>query len=1312
MPAEKQANKPVNRGLRRFVVYGSMLAFLVIGLSVLVRVPMFNAWLSGFVASQLRASLGEDVLIEDIEVSLVPLAVDAGPIVVLHEGLSALEVERVSIDFDWMGLGGINTLHLENPQANLHAVDGQLREFPGLTWGADSVQQLPWDTLSIRGGQLSLDVDSGATQIALQDIDLEPTGHGVGDASIGRIQLARGDWIQEAEDVRLRSLVLRTDQLGADNLLLETDLVRLEGGVSLDGLERELSGEVQVALNLAELNPLLPEESELDGKIETRLLLSGQGTEMVAQGQLKAQTKLTRRKIRTHVTELSELQGEVQLNRDGLVLIGAEGPYGGGQLRLDLRSGWRGEDAEIQLSGQQLDLEHILREESGFPVPWVGMTGSIEAKLRGSFAPFSLAGGAAVEGRDFRVVPRGLRSGRPTTLELPAASLEGNVLLNSAGTAVEIENFETAKSQGDAELFMGRGPFPVFDLRFDLGDLDYTDLVPLGEIGLVGDGSLEGRVWGRLGRPLKADGLAKAQNFEALGLPWADRIETRILTEDLKRIEFQPLHAWKGDSKLQGSLELDFQPTGLLMAIDLLLPDTRVEDLLDIVIQDHGVTGAAEGTLSLSGVPNRLSGDAELELAMVELLGEPFTDGRLVARVEEGRIVLDPLRLSREEARETVWFRGAIESSNWELDGRLGVDRVALRSERTRGLLQGDLYANIAVGGSLMSPIPKGRIALREGQFLTEEVGVSLFDFARIDQELVWSGALFEEALAVRARQHLGGELGFSLEGGWRSFPLHAFQPVGRDGRPISALLDGSFVLQGNWASGVDSLHGRAIAERLDFHWGEHRLRNRDPWVMDVIGGEAMAEGLVLAGSGMEVSGQMAYDSAGARAQADGMVLLGLMPAFFPGIELAEGPVTINVDADSARDEAKVRVEAVTTGASLRTEWFPHALEGFTCRLVASEQGYNLSGLGGSLGGGRAAMSGFVEAEAWTPTRFDLQGQLERGRIRYLTFLPTLEGDARLALEGPVDSLSLNGDIELSSVRFTERIDWEQWVIDIRESKLAEEVDTTLDDPLFSMNLTVRGQGAARIRNNLAHGDADVDLQVIGDTIRPGVLGTVRMRPGGRMFVQDREFEVARAELHYVDPWSFDPELDILLNTDIRSREDLYQIDYQVGGPFSDWYTVASSQPSLSQADINALLLFGLTREELERFGGVNAALLMEGADLLLHGVGFDNRALERLGGGSLPFDRVELVTGVSERGNQVSSETRVLLEKQVSDPYNLDLRVEFNPFRNVENVVELEKQVGDSLYLTLYRSSLEQERSVDLGGAYGLDFKLRWEVE
>ena len=87
-----------------------------------------------------------------------------------------------------------------------------------------------------------------------------------------------------------------------------------------------------------------------------------------------------------------------------------------------------------------------------------------------------------------------------------------------------------------------------------------------------------------------------------------------------------------------------------------------------------------------------------------------------------------------------------------------------------------------------------------------------------------------------------------------------------------------------------------------------------------------------------------------------------------------------------------------------------------------------------------------------------------------------------MALEGPLESLALTGDILLEDVRFTERIDWEQWVIDLRESKLSEEVETSDSDPLFALNLSVTGSGAGRIRNNLAHGLLDVDLQVVGDT--------------------------------------------------------------------------------------------------------------------------------------------------------------------------------------------------------------------------------------
>jgi hypothetical protein len=1307
---EGKEPKKKRRGLRRLLVYGGMVLATCVGLSVLVRLPLFNAWLSNFLEGQLEASLGEQVELEGVEISLLPLALQARSLKVMHNGEPIIEVDGLRVDFDFYGLGGINTLHLERPRARFHVENGKLVELPGLSWGAETVERLPWDTLSIHQGDVEIEFSNGA--VKLVDVDLVPTGHGVGDASIGKLSFRRDGWHQEAENIRLRGLRLSKEILGADSILLETELGRVEGGIAVQGPQHAWTGRLKLVVNLEELDGLLPEHMALEGKLEADLKLGGTGEDFEAKGPMKSTVLLLREEFRTHRSEISSLEGQLVLRKNGFSLREATTPWYGGELILKVEADYTGGDVKLWIAGNGVSVEEVLRSEGGFPHPWVGMQVDFSTDLAGSIVPLDLQGDMRLRGMDLVVINEGLHSGSVPTFAMSEGELSGSLEVDAKGTRIKANDVHFPNSQGTAEVFLGRGEFPALDVNLDLGQLDFAQLKHLGEIELGGQGSLKGRIWGNLGRGLHAEGVAKADRFRALGLEWADHLETRISSPDLKVINFQPLLARKGQSLLQGSLVLDFQPTGLQMAVDLLVAEARLEDLLSIVLPTEGLSGSIEGTISLSGPPGALSGDIDLELAMVDLFGESFTDGRIQARVDAGRIVLDPLRLSREEARESLWFRGAIDSRDWSLKGELNADRLSLQSARVGNWIAGEVYADIGLTGSLMSPIPKGKIALREGRLMGEPVGISVFHFERVGDELIWTGDLFEEALSIRARQELGGLWKYSLEGGWRGFPVHAAHPVAADGRAIRATLDGGFVFQGNWREGRPSIHGRAIAERFEVNWGEYSLRNEDPWILDVIGGDGVASELGLIGSGMAFSGGLQWNASGMQAQGNGIALLGILPALAPGIEIAEGPVELSLRVDTSKGAPHVRLEAVTTLASLRTKWFPHSLEGFTARLVATEQGYALSGLGGSLGGGRFSADGHIHAENWWPTRYDLQGQLSNGRIRYLRFLPTLEGDARLSLEGPVDSLMLSGDIQLEDVRFSERIDWEQWIIDVRESKLAPEVQRADKDPLFSMNLRIKGQGAARIRNNLAHGEADVDLQVLGDTERPGLLGTVRMLPGGRMFIQDREFEVDRAELHYVDPWSFDPELDILLNTEIRSRDELYRIDYQVGGPFSNWYTQASSQPALSQADINALLLFGLTREELERFGGVNSALLLEGADILLHGVGLDTRALERLGGGSLPFDRVELVTGVSERGNQVNSETRILVEKTISDPYNVDVRLEFNPFRNAENYLELEKQVGESFYLTLYRTSLEQERSIDIGGAYGLDFKVRWEVE
>jgi len=1300
------------RLVRRLKVYGFVTLLVMLFLTVLVRMPFFKYWLKGFVEDQLEATLGARVQIEVLDLTLLPLELELSGVKVWGETDAIIAIDHVAVDFDWGGLGGVNTLHVERPSCALLVVDGEFVELPGLSWGDGGGGGSPWDNLSIEEGDFRFYASNGRDEFRVRDVWVEPTGHAVADARIGHLVLRSGEWRQSAENVSLRGLILTPDKAAVETFVLNTPLLRVEGGVERNRLQN-WSGDLAVAATLDELNGLIPESTQVSGFAEAKLSVGGTGPGVMATGPMKASVTLEREGERRRSHAFRQLEGELSLGKGQWSVNDAKTPWREGELSLGVDSDYGLSHTTLEVAGSGVSMEQVLKSDFAFRAPWVETTTDFSARLSGSLRPYSLSGDARLLAQDLRVVPGGLRPDQVETFALERTEAKGRIHLDAHRSYFVADELVAPDSNGRAEVSLSRGAFPELLVDLDLPLLDFSLLQPFGGVELGGRGSLTGKLWGRLGEDLQVDALVDVRRFEALGLEWADRLKTRMRSRDLKTLSFQPVHAYKGNSLLQGSLELDFRPEELELSVDLVLEDTHIEDLLNIVEPLPGVDGIAEGTVSLSGPPEALNGEVDLDLHLVDLFGESFPEGSMDARVQAGRIVVDPLFLHRNAKRESVRFRGAVDSWDWSLLGEIHADALTLEPKRLGSVLDGTLYADVGLTGSLMSPIPKGRLALRDGRFLSEDVGISVLSFERIDDEIVWVGELFEDTLSVRAVQELGGLWGYSLEGGWRSFPAHVAYPVAADGASIASHLDGGFVFQGNWREGRDSVHGRASAERFVTRWRDYELSNDQPWTVDVLAGKLIADDLGLRGSGMEVNGDLSWGKQHLKGGATGTLLLELLPALSPGIEQSQGPVEVTLDVDTARVSGPTaRLEAVTTGANLRTEWFPHAMESFTARLLASEQGYSVSGLSGALGGGRFSIDGHVHAEEWRPKRYDLQGVLTDGRIRYFSFLPALEGDARLSLEGPVDQLMLSGDVELDDVRFSDRIDWEEWVLDVRESKLVEEVETTESDPLFALDLRVVGKGTARIRNNLAHGNADVDLQVTGDSERPGVLGTVRMLPGGRIFVQDREFDVERAELHYVDPWSFDPDLDILLNTEVRSREESYRIDYRVGGPFSDWYTVANSEPALSQADINGLLLFGLTREELERFGGVNSALLMEGADFLLHGVGLDNRALDRFGGRSLPFDRVELVTGVSERGSQVNSETRILLEKQIADPYNFDVRLEFNPFRNVENYLELEKQVGDSFYMTLYRSSLEQERAVNLGGAYGLDFKVRWERE
>jgi len=357
---------------------------------------------------------------------------------------------------------------------------------------------------------------------------------------------------------------------------------------------------------------------------------------------------------------------------------------------------------------------------------------------------------------------------------------------------------------------------------------------------------------------------------------------------------------------------------------------------------------------------------------------------------------------------------------------------------------------------------------------------------------------------------------------------------------------------------------------------------------------------------------------------------------------------------------------------------------------------------------------GTITASNWIPQRFDLSASLTDARVRYLEdYLPPIVGDAQLRFAGPTDALLLSGQVTIEEMVFVDRIDWEEEVLDFREELLVDLGDTSEGDPLFAFDVKVVADGTVRLDNNVARGTADADLHIIGDTARPGMIGSARVHSGGQMYLQEREFDVDRAEIHYNDPFTFDPDLDFLLITEVESQDQDYEIRYRISGPFSDWNTTPSSDPVLSQADINALLLFGVTQDQLAAQGAAGSLLLQEGADLFLAGLGLETAPLELIGGlETFRPDRIDLVSGVSERGPVVNSEWRLVIEKDVPEPWNLTVLGEVLLDNQLDQYWAVEKNLRSNLYTTAYWSSQQRERYLDIGGAYGVDLKVRWEID
>ncbi len=1300
------------------------------GLILLLLVVVFGYSRSDDFQHRVRQVLettASDALCEDVTVGRVNLSLWRPGFTALdltvtgrETGKTILAVDRVKapVRLGWSG-PALGRLFVEGLFVGLHLDQkGRLVEFsscevprpPG-----KPLRKLPFSGLHVVGA--SLRVDHAEGYLAIDDLQVEPR-NGVADV--------RADLAYEVRGVEGRArLEWPGAKIGGERIVVPSfaiDLPMVSIGGTLGWHAGRLDTDLTARVQLEELHPWLEEPRALEGAVDLDLELAGEASdpELVVAGaveDLEVQVEGVLRPVLRH--RIGDVKLAARAARDGVRVEEVIWERGEGSVKAWATISPDGKVTDGHAIGDRMKFADLLVDFDSAPTPWVDMTMDAEINFDGTLDPLRLSGPFDFAVAELEVGDRPIADpAAERLLAIPHAHARGTITFEPRKVTLVAPTVRAPRNQASAVIEIGTGPRGPLDLEFDVWGADLRDFQPLAGTNLQGQGQVSGRIWGPFNE-LQIDGEGHLRGFEVLGVPYADELTARVRSPEMKSLHLDDAVARRGRTTYRGRYSIDFRPP-LSMSTDITFDEGRIEDVIGMFVDlDGGFTGnLVDGSLVFDGPLYHLDGRSELTLSDVALYGEQFATGSGRGFLDDGTFTLDDLRLRREGARGGLTLRGSVDRE-WALDMQLVGDGLRLenldRLDDVELPMSGLLALRSRITNTLFDPSPDGRIWITDVRYAGEPVRDSLVVFDTEEGVAQISGNLFGNTVRIERGSTFGWweRQPYAVQLELVRAPAHVLYPRGADGSPIRAETTGRVALGGTLAEGrpqwVDvELSGVSVDVE-----GQRLANEEGPWSFRMDGPRFAAENVNLRTA--RAKEPTTRFNLGATRDGDllllgeGFVDLDLLRAAVPGLARASGRANVRFEALGTPPEVDAVARVTLDANLLRHESAPILFEDVKGRIDVRSEGITVHGVTAGLGGGTFSVGGDIESRDWLPVRYGLEMKARDAQVQWVDSLPPAIGNGTFTFDGPTDALLMSGDIDVTDMTWSDRIDWESWLFELQSSLLTDAAPPD-GESLFALNVAIEADRTIRMENNVAEGVASADLRIIGDTNRPGLVGTVTVQEG-LAFLQDREFRIDRGNLLFNDPWTWDPQLDIVLETDVNSQGQLFRINYRVNGPFSDWTSTASSDPPLPQSDVNILLWYGVTLDELQDQGSLSAAVIAL-SDLLVTGLVSGGRG--GMFGTELPDilqpDRIDLVTGVNSWGDY-SSDPRLVVDKRLREFGDLDFRADFN-LRSRDTYFSLGRRLGGAWTLSAWYSTLQRNRALSIGGSAGLDVNAQWEIE
>jgi translocation and assembly module TamB len=598
------------------------------------------------------------------------------------------------------------------------------------------------------------------------------------------------------------------------------------------------------------------------------------------------------------------------------------------------------------------------------------------------------------------------------------------------------------------------------------------------------------------------------------------------------------------------------------------------------------------GRVEITGIPNAMSGSADLRFGPGRLAGEPLQS--LVARATFTGSDVKIENIDANLNAGHIVANGTYNTSSkiFDLQGRaegVQLSRLAALTNRpglppmtgtadftahVLGNLKDDDFSNyqITFDGTgkdvTINGRPAGTLAL-VGRTQNKQLSITL------------TTGLLGQPQVIAANVNLGDRyLSSNLETTLNDAELTTLMSIilpqstvkitGRATGTIKA--SGNLVDEDNEFS-LAGLQGTANLTELTFRVEDVQLTATSPLLVQFSPSEVFFEKTQFTGPGTNIllGGRLAVGPGGRQTfTADGQLNLRVLNGLSPDV-FTSGVADVAVRVTGSFEQPRLNGTASVTAGSFSVllgneRWTISNLKS-VIRFTADQA--QIESLAGTMGGGHVSASGGARLEGFSLAEFLVNLHGDNVTVPFPTdFRSTVDAD--LEIKGSAREQLVGGTVRLRRAEYTQDIELADLINFRREESIEEGGELEFTRAAVFNDLRVEGRNALVVRNNLADLIGSVSLQVNGPVKDPVVSGRITATSGTLNFRNDR-YDITRGLMDLPPRRDADPIVNIQGEAQIRG----YRVLVTLTGPLSQPQAVVSSEPALPQADVVSLITTG-----------------------------------------------------------------------------------------------------------------------------------------